>query len=124
MGLLWKAVRAVAVETLGVVTVVWLLFAGAGLTSQESEKGRPVDVRRAVRWAEDAAADVAETFQPELEKPTRDRYVEDRLGHYSSVYGEAAGDYLGRTAKELARKVTTRGRRDDPAMAAGLFRSL
>ncbi|MBP90306.1 MAG: hypothetical protein CMJ64_26975 [Planctomycetaceae bacterium] len=124
MRLIWKAVRAVAVETLGVIAVVWLLFAGAGMTMQDRGSQHAVDAGRALDWAEGKAADLVDALKPNLAPHDRERYVEERLGHYGEMYREAAGDYIERTAKELAREVNAEGVKDDSAVVIDLFGSL
>ena len=86
MRLFWQAIRAVAVETLGVVAVVWLLFTSAGWTLQVSTTQGAPSAERAWKWARDTATDLAEVLRPERQSQARDRYVEQRLQHYSSMY--------------------------------------
>jgi len=104
---MWKAIRAVTVETTGIVAVVWILFTGVGWTVQtESEHHASVQPKakaeRALQWLNESTGEVVEALKPPLDQDERSRYVEDRLGYYSEIYRDEAGAYIQQAARGLA----------------------
>jgi len=100
MLVLWKAVRAVAMETLGVMMVVVLLIGGAGWTAESAGVHTGHELDRARQWLRQATREVTASITPALDQPQRERYVEQRLEHYSRMYRDAAREYLKRALQE------------------------
>lgn len=110
MSVLWKAVRAVTVETMGVVAVVWVLVAGAGWTFENATAERvhthtKAPTSQTLQWLNNTASDVVEGMKPQLCQADRERYVQERLDHYSQLYGQEATDYIKRAAGGLSNEL-------------------
>ena len=93
MRLFWKAIRALTVETIGVGAVVWVVFAAAGWTMQAVDD-RPSEAGNTWQWLEGKTRDFSRPWQPRVESRERERYVEQRLDHYSRLYQERAREYF------------------------------
>lgn len=102
MRLIWKAIRAVTVETIGVVAVVWILFAAAGWTMQSAGVEPRQEAGRAWNWFGEVAGDIGASVKPTLDGDEREQYVEQRLAHYSRAYKQAAGHYVRSAVGDLA----------------------
>lgn len=104
MRLIWKGIRAVTVETAGVVAVVWMLFAAAGWTVESVGVEPKDEAADAWEWLQETARDVTASIKPQLDERDRQRYVEQRLDHYSRVYRQAASKSLKQAAQHLNRE--------------------
>ena len=98
MRLIWAAIRAVTVEMIGVIVVVWFLFGAAGWTL-ESAGARPTDEAKQL-WDSFADTTVQAVQVPEDEQQ-RAIYVEGRLEHYSQLYRDAAQRHLRRVGEDF-----------------------
>lgn len=129
MSLIWKAIRAVTMEAMGIAAVVWVLFAGVGWTVQSSSNDRSpiqpkVEAERAMQWLQESTGEVVEALKPPIESRERGRYVEQRLDHYSQRYREDAGAYIKQAARDLADQIRHDNSRKEDESSRQLFGSL
>lgn len=98
MRLLGTAFRAVLVELVGVVLVLWALFGTATWTIESF--GRPTSGRATAPARNDPPVRAEYTLVAAQTAPTVDSAeVARRLDHYSAAYRRAAQDYLSQLAR-------------------------
>ena len=107
MRMIWGAVRAVSVEMLGVVFVVWTLFGAAGW-SLESAGTRPVQTPGTMQaaapvwqWMSSLPDTIAAAAPSPGPQHDRSDFTANRLDHYGTVYSHAAKQYVERLGDEL-----------------------
>jgi hypothetical protein len=101
MRMLWQAIRAALIETLGIATVLWLLFILPTWGLQPSAETSP---RGGAAWA--WLKSVGETLHNGIQAgdtqvPKRQAYTEQTLDVHSRAYRQAAADYARRLAREF-----------------------
>ena len=93
MRILWQALRAATIETLGVAFVVVLVF---GLPTwslhQAANPDTPADA--VWIWLESFPQALQRQFATIRPDTGREQYVEQRLSYYGQLYGDAAGEHL------------------------------
>lgn len=104
MAIVCKGIRSVVLETLGVVTIVVLLLAAATWTANQSGGNNPVEVGAARQWIRQVTREITASLTPSLPQSQRERYVEQRLGHYSQLYREAAREYVQKVLREQPKR--------------------
>ncbi|MFV1965607.1 MAG: hypothetical protein ACC628_09315 [Pirellulaceae bacterium] len=98
MRILWQAIRAATIETLGVVLLIVALFGVPTWTLTENSSIVPQE--KSVRmWLESLRDGRHAVAKPEVE--ARQRYAEQRLSHYSRTFGRAASGCVKRVASEV-----------------------
>ena len=106
MGILIQAMRAVFIEMLGVILVLWLLFGGVTWTLESAGGRRSTGPVRAL------LATVTRTHltnRPQ-NSPGATEEVSKRLDHYSRAYGRAATGYLKQVTQNLTSDLSQRER--------------
>ena len=109
MGILIQAMRAVFIEMLGVILVLWLLFGSVTWTLEST----------GVRYNDGSASDLMATLtssvrthltgRPEA-RQVKNAEVSERLDHYSRAYGRAATGYLKQITENLTNDLSQRDR--------------
>jgi hypothetical protein len=101
MRLLWQAVRAATIETLAIVTIIWLLFGLPAYSYQwavtSSSPGRTVWTWKPL--IENGKVQPIVVAQPPLQ---RHRFTEIRLLHYGRLLRNAVNRHLRGVADQIA----------------------
>jgi hypothetical protein len=92
---MWHGIRAVTVELLGVLLVVWMLFGFTAL-GLHSASGQPPTLsadlaRQFETWRGQIKNRLTQHLPPESQ---REQFVANRLTHYSRSYSQAARNHL------------------------------
>lgn len=104
MRVLWQAIRAATVETLGVALVIVVLFGLPAwtLTEQTSGFSHTESFKTWIESLRDGFQNRAAVAKPEVE--ARQRYAERRLSHYSQSFGNAASGCVKRVVKQVSHR--------------------
>ena len=98
MRILWQALRATTIESLGILLVVWLLF-GAPTWAFQWAVDPSVGNVAVSTWFGSLQESIARTLASTDADEDRIRYADEKLDFYSQVYRHAATGYVQRVTE-------------------------
>ena len=105
MRMIWEAIRAVTIETMGVGAVIFMLFGTAGLTVESAGVQPKQELDRAWHWVRETTNNVTSSVKPNLTVEQREEFAAERLNYYGEFFGEAVSSYAEQATERLPLRV-------------------
>ena len=110
-----RALQAVIIETIGVVIVLWALFGSAAWTLDSAGVEGAGESMRLTRLLDPWKGRITRMLAVQETPSPAPIDVEQRLDHYSQLYGEAAANYIKQVASNLATSESAASESNSPS---------